>query len=148
MPQTDARGWIFQVGGEEVGEWFEIEALTEFSIDRSEGEEELDDLATFADQGVQRYQMMQRGASCELTARETMTDGVRAPGQARCMELARLVSDASVGRLRFRHVSQDSWEQWNAVCSVGESSGEVNDKTEWEVTFYKDGPETYPVVAA
>ncbi|MEJ2886151.1 phage tail tube protein [Actinomycetospora aeridis] len=147
MPATqiDARGWIFQVESSTPNTWLGIGGVTEFSIDRSENEEEFD-TTTFDSGGWYESEAAQRGAICELTYREKRDAGVLDSGQARMYAVAKLVGPDSLVRFRFRHTTQtgaSAWEVWSAWCGLGEASGEVNDKTESEATWHLSGAPTY-----
>ena len=143
--QIDARGWIFHIEGETTDSWVAIDGITEFSTDYSEGEEEAE-TTTFESNGHAESQPMQRGASLELTFREKRdpASGVLSAGQARLMAMARLVGDDAMCRFRFRHATEQQWELWTCWIGWGERGGELNDKTESEVTVHRSGAPTYP----
>lgn len=142
--QQDARGYMFQILLSDGVTWQEIEAITEFSVDRSEGEEEAETV-TFQDAGQYKSEKMQRGATCELTARPKATPqtGAPTPGRARVKGLERRLGFEGLGRYRFRHIWDQVWEQWDVWVGEGETSGETNDKAEWECTFHRHGAERF-----
>lgn len=142
--QIDARDWIFQVSdGNATPAWMDISEMTEFNLNPAENEESAD-LTVFNSDGKHASQAMQRGAVLELTARWAYTDdgSARDPGQERVEAMADKVSDASITQLRFRHVTQAEWVQWDCWFTLGEQGGGNNAKTGWATTVHRSGAST------
>lgn len=147
MAKVAARSWIFEVSdGQASPTWLQIEGITEWESDPSEGEEEVD-ATDFSSDGMAESLPMQRGESLTLTGHRDMTGGEQAPGQARVEELARLTMYDGLTKFRWRHVTETSWRVWDAWVSLGSRGGGNNDLTSFEATFRRTGPETVEAVA-
>lgn len=139
--KIDARGWIFQIApADEPTTWLDIGGITEFEVDPSENNEDVD-TTTFASDGEYEGEMMQRGASMEIEGfRDYDEDtGERDPGQARVDELGTKKGRESVGAIRFRHDTEDEWTNWGAYNEPGSYGGGNNDKTSWSATLNRTG---------
>lgn len=143
----DARGWIFEV--EDLGTpdtWLRIGNLTSWSHNPGENEETAD-TTVFESDGHYEQDVMQRGATIEVSGLYAATAGAQDPGQAYVDNVwtYRLGED-SRNQVRYRHTSQTSWTVWEATVTPGEQSGETNAKTSWGATFTRCGaPSTEPV---
>lgn len=139
--QINARDWIFEVSEDpDAGTpvWAEVGGLESFSLSNSEGEESTD-TTTFASQGIAESQAMQRGAGLSLEGKIVRNGTTQDSGQVACLNLAKLVGEASLGGVRFRHQDDTTWTQWNAWCSLGDNGGGNNDKTSWSASFTRSG---------
>lgn len=138
--QINNRDWIFQILTAPTT-WTEIGELKEFKHAPGENEE-TEDTTTFRDKGQHRQQVMQRGATLELTGKwgkNAATGTDRDPGQLAVDDLGGKVGDESEGTIRFRHESVDEWTEWDCTASLGEQGGGHNEKTSWSATFTKCG---------
>ncbi|WHM36315.1 hypothetical protein [Streptomyces sp. BPTC-684] len=147
----DARGWIFEVedGTDPADKWLPIGHLNSWSRNESENEETAD-TTTFDSDGYYEQDVMQRGATIEISGLYAAANGIQDPGQKYVDNVwtYRLGAD-SRNKMRYRHVTQTSWTVWEATMSPGEQSGDTNDKTSWGATFTRCGkPTTAPVVTA
>lgn len=146
MPKVAARSWLFEISdGEEVPTWLQVEGLTEWESDPSEGEEEAD-TTDFNSNGEAESLPMQRGESLTLTGQRDMTAGAQAPGQARVEELAKLKLYEGVTSFRWRHSTETSWRLWDAWVSLGSRGGGNNDMTSFECTVRRTGAEQVEAV--
>jgi hypothetical protein len=146
----DARGWIFEVENHATPNTFiPIRNLTSWTLNPGENEETAD-TTTFDSNGYYEQDVMQRGATLELSGQYAATDGTRDPGQLYIDETwAYLLGEESRGRMRYRHTSQTEWTVWECTVTPGEQGGETNAKTSWGATFTRCGaPTTAPVVVA
>jgi hypothetical protein len=137
MAQINARDWIFEVSedpGAATPVWAQVAGLTSFDLNNAEGEESAD-TTTFDSQGYAESQAMQRGASLALEGQKLPGD----PGQAAVESLADEVGEASLGGVRFRHVTDTDWTVWTAWASLGSKGGGNNDKTSWAATLTRSG---------
>lgn len=145
----DARGWIFEVEDHAApGTYLTLGNLTSWTLNAGESEETAD-TTTFDSNGYYEQDVMQRGATIEVSGLYAQTDGTRDPGQAYIDETwAYRLGEESRGRMRYRHTSQDEWTVWECTVTPGEVGGETNAKTSWSATFTRCGaPTTEPVVA-
>jgi hypothetical protein len=146
----DARGWIFEVENHATPNTFiPIRNLTSWTLNPGENEETAD-TTTFDSNGYYEQDVMQRGATIELSGQYAATGGTRDPGQLYIDETwAYLLGEESRGRMRYRHTSQTEWTVWECTVTPGEQGGETNAKTSWGATFTRCGaPTTAPVVVA
>jgi hypothetical protein len=149
MAQINARDWIFEVSVDpDAGTpvWAQVGALESFELDTSEGEESTD-TTTFESDGIAESQAMQRGAKLQLNGKVKRTGTTQDAGQAAAEALSVLVGEASLGGIRFRHIDDTTWTQWNAWVSLGTKGGGNNDKTTWAASFMRSGAATTPAVA-
>lgn len=147
MAKVAARSWIFEVSdGEDTATWLQVEGITGWESDPSEGEEEAD-ATDFNSDGEAESLPMQRGESMALTGMREMVAGEQAPGQARVEALAKLKMYEGVTAFRWRHSTETSWRVWDAWVSLGSRGGENNDLTSFEATLRRTGPETVEEVA-
>ncbi|WDZ91143.1 phage tail tube protein [Nocardiopsis sp. HUAS JQ3] len=141
MPKVAARGWVFELSdGEEVPTWLQVEGITEWESDPSEGEEETE-ITDFNSDGESETLPAQRGEAITLTGLREMTSGEQAPGQARVEALARLKMYEGVGAFRWRHSTETSWRLWDAWVSLGSRGGGNNDMTSFECSIRRVGAE-------
>jgi len=66
--------------------------------------------------------------------RDSVT-GAGDPGQAKVEALAERLGEDSLGRVRFSHKNDTTWEIWTAHVTLGDQGGGNNDKTSWAATF-------------
>lgn len=148
MAQINARDWIFEASADPsivTPVWAEVAGVESFTLSNSEGEESTE-TTTFASAGVHESQAMQRGASLAIEGK-IERDGVTVdPGQATVDALAGEVGEASLGGVRFRHVTDTDWTVWTAWVSKGDNGGGNNDKTSWSATFTRSGAATTDAV--
>lgn len=143
MAKYNARDWIFQATPDpEAGTpvWTQIEGVNTFTLSRSANEATVE-TTDFDSAGEYEGQAMQRGASLQLAGQKKLsaagTDS--APGQKVCNDLAQALGEASLGGVRFRHISEEEWEQWTAYASSADEGGGNNDKSSWGATFTRSG---------
>ncbi|MEU3102927.1 phage tail tube protein [Streptomyces griseoflavus] len=144
----DARGWIFEVEDHAAPDTFiPLRNLTSWTHNPGESEETAD-TTTFDSNGYYEQDVMQRGATIEVSGLYAQTDGTRDPGQLYIDETwAYLLGEESRGRMRYRHTTQTEWTLWECTVTPGEQGGETNAKTSWAATFTRCGaPTTAPVV--
>src|ERR1700742_981778 len=133
-----ARDWVFEVESVTPDTWVEIDGIDSFQLNPGENEE-VADTSLFRSQGQYEEQKMQRGATLGLKGKKITAVTTPDAGQLRVETLAGLVSDASIGSLRFRHSVQTTWVVWEATVSLGTVGGGKNDKASWEATFTRCG---------
>ena len=141
--KINARDWLFEVSvdpGATTPVWAQIGAVKSFTLSNSDGEESVD-TTDFDSDGHAESQAMQRGAKLSVEGDiKRGSDGTTADsGQAAVDELAELVGEESLGGVRFRHASDDTWTVWTAWVSKGDNGGGNNDKTSWSATFTRSG---------
>lgn len=147
MPKVAARSWVFEISdGEDTETWLQVEGITEWEADPSEGEEEVD-ITDFNSDGEAESLPMQRGESLTLTGLREMVAGEQAPGQARVEALAKLKVYEGVSQFRWRHATETSWRVWDAWVSLGSRGGANNDMTSFEASLRRTGPEAVEAVA-
>lgn len=144
----DARGWIFEVedttGTTPV--WHRISNVNSWTHNPSENEETAD-TTTNDSEGYYEQDVMQRGATLELSGQYAVTNGVRDPGQGYIDTVwAERMGSESRGRVRFRHRTQTEWTVWSCTVTPGERGGEHNAKTSWAATFTRCGKATFEAV--
>lgn len=142
--KINARDWLFEVSADPSAVtpvWAQVASLQSFTLSNSEGEESTD-TTDFDSEGHAESQAMQRGASVSLEGQKNVGDA----GQTTTEDLAKLVGEASLGGLRFRHIDDTKWTAWDAWVSLGDVSGGNNDKTSWSATFTRSGAATTAVV--
>lgn len=145
----DARGWHFEVEDTTTPAtpvWHRISNVNSWTNNPSENEETADTTTNDSD-GLYEQDVMQRGATLELSGQYAMTNGVRDPGQDYVDNVwAWRLGSESRGRMRYRHKSQDEWTVWNCTVTPGETGGEHNAKTSWGCTFTRCGAPTVEAV--
>ena len=121
--------------------WVAIGGINTFSKSH---EEETTDTTTFASEGQAESQKMQIGKELEIEGFRLRDDATGAldPGQALVEELSELLGEDSLGRVRFAHTEDTSWEVWTAHVNLGDQGGGNNDKTSWSATFTRSGAST------
>lgn len=123
------------------GTWITIGGLNTFSKGH---DEETTDTTTYASQGQAESQKMQIGKTLNLEGlrlRDSVT-GVINPGQAKVEALSERLGEDSLGRIRFSHKNDTTWEIWTAHVNLGDQGGGNNDKTSWSATFTRSGAGT------
>ncbi|MFB6846205.1 phage tail tube protein [Streptomyces sp. NPDC056373] len=144
----DARGWIFEVEDHTAPNTFiPLRNLNSWTHNPGENEETAD-TTNFDSNGYYEQDVMQRGATIQVSGQYAATNGTRDPGQLYIDETwAYLLGEESRGRMRYRHTSQTEWTLWDCTVTPGEQGGETNAKTSWAATFTRCGaPTTAPVV--
>lgn len=144
--QINNRDWIFEILTA-PSTWTGIAELTEFDLNPGENSEEAD-TTTFEDDGEYREEIMQRGATLDLTGKFSIDPdtGTRDPGQAACDDLCTKKGPESVGSIRMRHESETTWTVWECTCRPDSRGGDLNEKTDWEVEFTRCGAATTEAV--
>lgn len=123
------------------GTWITIGGLNTFSKSH---EEETADTTTYASQGQAESQKMQLGKQLQLEGlrlRDNVTGAID-PGQAKVEGLSERLGEDSLGRVRFSHKNDTTWEVWTAHVNLGDQGGGNNDKTSWSATFTRSGAST------
>lgn len=140
--RVNARDIIVEVEDETPDTWLRVERLQSVTLSLGENEETAD-ITDFDDEGAYSQDIMQRGASMELSGLEVRDreTGELPPGRARIEALAGedKVGYDSQGRIRFRYPADQQWRVWNCTVSLGEKGGAVNDKSAWAATIVKCG---------
>jgi hypothetical protein len=123
------------------GTWITIGGVNTFSKSH---EEETTDTTTFASQGQAESQKMQIGKQLQIEGLRLRDDATGAgdPGQAKVEALSERLGELSLGRVRFSHKNDTTWEVWTAHCNLGDQGGGNNDKTTWSATFTRSGAST------
>ena len=120
------------------GTWITIDAVNTFT---KGNDQETTDTTTYASQGQAESQKMQIGKTLGLEGprlRDSVT-GAGDPGQAKVEALAERLGEDSLGRVRFSHKNDTTWEIWTAHVTLGDQGGGNNDKTSWAATFTRSG---------
>lgn len=146
--KINARDWVFEASADPAiatPVWAQVGGLTSFDLNHAEGEESVD-TTTFDSAGVAESQAMQRGASLSLEGFAERTGAVDDPGQKVLNDAAKLVGEASLIGVRFRHQDDTSWTVWTSWVSRGSNSGGNNDKTNWSATCTRSGAATTAAV--
>lgn len=146
MAKYNARDWLFEVTPDPEATtpvWTRIEGVNTFTKSPSANEATVE-TTDFDSQGEYEGQVLQRGASLQLAGQKKLNAAGTgsAPGQAACDELAQALGEESLGGVRFRHQTEESWEQWTAYASSADEGGGNNDKSSWGVTFTRSGPKS------
>ncbi|MDX2986355.1 phage tail tube protein [Streptomyces caniscabiei] len=145
----DARGWYFEV--EDITTpatpvWHRISNVNSWTHNPSENEETADTTTNDSD-GLYEQDVMQRGATLEVSGQYAVTASVRDPGQNHIDNVwAWRLGSESRGRMRYRHKSQTDWSVWECTVTPGETGGEHNAKTSWAATFTRCGAPTSQAV--
>ncbi|MFD5873712.1 phage tail tube protein [Streptomyces sp. NPDC060322] len=144
----DARGWEFEVETATADTFVRLGNLTSWTHNPGENEETAD-TTTFDSDGYYEQDVMQRGATIEVSGLYAATSGTRDAGQDYVDKVwTYRLGEESRGTMRYRHVSQDEWTVWECTVTPGEQGGETNAKTSWGATFTRCGaPSTAEVVA-
>ncbi|MFI7014384.1 phage tail tube protein [Streptomyces sp. NPDC050164] len=121
--------------------WIPIGGINTFSKSH---EEETTDTTTFASEGQAESQKMQLGKQLEIEGFRLRDDttGALDPGQAKVEALSERLGEDSLGRVRFAHKDDTSWQVWTAHVNLGDEGGGNNDKTSWSATFTRSGANT------
>jgi hypothetical protein len=134
----NARDVIFQLLDSVGGTYVQINGLNTFTKGTDMKET---DLTTFASQGNEESEIMQRGKSMKLQGfrlKDPVT-GVLDPGQLLVETLADQVGDASIGTFRFAAPGDANYVVWQATAAMGDEGGGDNDKVSWSVTLKRTG---------
>ncbi|UNZ18870.1 hypothetical protein [Streptomyces sp. 891-h] len=145
-----ARDWIFEVEDEDAATatWLTLTKVNSWTLNRGENEEVADTTTNDSD-GQYEQDIMQRGATIELTGLYSATTGVQDPAQQYVDTVWTVgVGEASRNRFRYRHKDQTEWTVWEATATPGEVGGEHNAKTTWGVTITRCGPASKETVVA
>lgn len=123
------------------GTWIAIGGINTFSKGH---EEETADTTTFGSNGQAESQKMQIGKSLTIEGLRLRDDATGAgdPGQAKVEALSERLGEQSLGRIRFSHEQDTSWEVWTCHANLGDQGGGNNDKTTWSATFTRSGANT------
>lgn len=102
------------------------------------------DTTTYGSEGQAETQNMQIAKSLKLEGFRLLDPGTGDldPGQAAVEAQAELLSDASVGSIRFSAPGMTEWVVWSATAQLGDQGGGNNDKESWSVTFTRSGAGT------
>ncbi|MEV2203736.1 hypothetical protein AB0E11_27770 [Streptomyces fradiae] len=142
----DARGWIFEVESATPSTWLRLAKLTSWTFNPAENEETAD-TTTFDSNGYFEQDIMQRGATIEVSGLYAATSGTPDPAQDYIdTTWAYRFGEESRGRMRYRHTSQTEWTVWECTVSPGEQGGETNAKTSWGAKFVRCGAPTTEAV--
>jgi hypothetical protein len=141
MASVSAYDWIFEVESATPDTFNTIDEVTEFEVDYSSNNEEVD-ATTFVDDGIYAGRVLQRGATLKLTGYFSLSAGARSTSQARLHTLGTAVGTSSLGTIRWRHTTETSWRHWDCYVVLGGVGGGNTDLTSFEVTFTKSGAET------
>lgn len=138
-----ARSIIVQVLAADNVTWLPISSLSEVTIDPS-AESAKADTTTFDSNGTYEGRIMQRGAAMVLAGLLVKDDttGVQDTGQARVVNLAKGVAEASIGSIRFRHPADNQWKNWTAYFEESKYGGKNNDESSWGANVTRSGPTT------
>lgn len=144
----DARGWEFEIEGETADTFVRLGNLTSWTHNPGENEETAD-TTTFDSDGYYEQDVMQRGATIEVSGLYAATSGTRDAGQDYVDKVwTYRLGEESRGTMRYRHVSQTEWTVWECTVTPGEQGGETNAKTSWGATFTRCGAPTTAAVVA
>ncbi|MEU4986573.1 hypothetical protein [Streptomyces sp. NPDC021969] len=144
----DARGWLFEVEDTTptTPAWLRLSNINSWTYNPSENEETADTTTNDSD-GLYEQDVMQRGATLEVSGQYAQTSGVRDPGQDYVDNTwAWRLGSESRGRMRYRHKTQTDWSIWECTVTPGEQGGEHNAKTSWGATFTRCGAPTTEAV--
>lgn len=143
----DARGWIFEVESGTPDTWLTFTNLKSWNVNPGENEE-VADTTSFDSEGHYEQDIMQRGATLELSANLAMTSGTPDEAQAYVDNVWSFrFGEESRGTIRYRHKSQQEWTVWEATVTPGERGGETNAKASWSATFTRCGAPSTASVA-
>jgi hypothetical protein len=140
MAKYNARDCVFEIESETPATWIEIGEINTFSKSH---EEETADTTTFGSQGQSESQKMQIGKSLTLEGFHDPADA----GQIRVEEVAELLGDESLIKMRFHAPGATNWEVWVCHVNLGDQGGGNNDKGAWAATFTRSGASTTAVIA-
>lgn len=142
----DARGWEFEVEGATPNTFIRLANLKSWNENPGENEETAD-TTDFDSDGYYEQDVMQRGATIEVSGSYAATSGTRDPSQDYIDKTwAYQFGEDSRGRMRYRHASQTQWTVWECTVTPGERGGETNAKTSWAATFTRCGAPTTEAV--
>lgn len=153
MAKIDARGYIFEVESALVGEtpatWLEVGGINSFEFNPDENNA-VTETTTFASAGQYEGEAMQRGGkiTCEGFIEVDDDTGERDPGQARIDELGTKVGRESLGKIRFRHMTEDTWIVWTGFVNPSAVGGGNNDKSKWGFAVTRSGAASTAAVEA
>lgn len=142
--QANARDVAFQIEDPaSPGTWVPIAPKGIETFTKSTDYEAVD-TTTFGSEGQAETQNNQISKSLKLEGKRLLDPdtGALDPGQALVEALSEGLSDASLGSIRFAHVSETEWEVWTATAQMGDVGGGNNDKISWSVTFARSGAST------
>lgn len=142
LQKYNARDVDFQIEDfASPGTWITIAGIDTFTKGFTE---ETTDTTNFASQGQEESQKMQLGKTLGIQGkrlRDHIT-GVGDPGQAKVEGLNERLGEDSLGRMRFSHKNDTTWELWTVRVGLGDQGGGNNDKTSWSATFTRSGAST------
>ncbi|WP_079171459.1 phage tail tube protein [Streptomyces sp. CC53] len=144
----DARGWYFEVEDTTptTPVWHRLPNINSWTYNPSENEETAD-TTTNDSEGYHEQDVMQRGATLEVSGLYAVTGTLRDPGQDYVDNVwAYRFGSESRGRMRYRHRTQTEWTVWECTMSPGENGGEHNAKVSWGATFTRCGAPTTEAV--
>lgn len=123
------------------GTWIPIEEINTFSKSH---EEETEDTTVFTSEGQAESQKMQIAKTLTIEGRRSRDSatGAIAAGQAKVEALAGRLGEDSLGRIRFSHKDDTTWEVWTAHVNLGDQGGGNNNKVTWAATFTRSGADT------
>ncbi|MFC9847795.1 phage tail tube protein [Streptomyces sp. NPDC060223] len=123
------------------GTWIAIEEINTFSKSH---EQETTDTTVYTSNGQAESQKMQiaKTLTIEGLRKRDHVTGVQAPGQAKVEALSERLGEDSLGRVRFSHKLDSTWEVWTAHVTLGDQGGGNNDKVSWSATFTRSGANT------
>lgn len=144
----DARGWEFEIETGTADTFVRLGSLKSWTHNPGESEETADTTTNDSD-GYYEQDIMQRGATIEVTGLFAATSGMQDPGQEYIDKTwAYRFGEESRGTLRYRHTSQTEWTVWECTVTPGEQGGETNAKTSWSAKFTRCGAPTIAEVVA
>ncbi|MER5213704.1 hypothetical protein ABT063_24810 [Streptomyces sp. NPDC002838] len=142
LQKYNARDVLFEVEDFLTpGTWINVAGIDTFSKSH---EEEVTDTTNFASEGNAESQKMQIGKQLTIEGkrlRDSITGAID-PGQAKVEALSDRLGEESLGKVRFAHKTDTTWEVWTAHVNLGEQGGGNNDKTAWAATFTRSGAST------
>lgn len=141
----DSRGCEFEIEDPaSPGTWRAIGGLNTHTISRSSSNV---DTTTYASDGDEEQQIMQRGMSLKLEGFRLIDPdtGDQDAGQALVEALGDGKSDDSLGSIRFAGPGATQWRVWTATAELGDEGGDNNAKESWSVTFTRSGASTTAV---
>jgi len=141
--KADARGVVFEIESSTPDTWLTIGATAINTFTKSTSYQTTD-TTTYGSEGQHEEQNMEIAKTLQLEGFRLIDPdtGDLDAGQARVEALAELLSDDSVGSIRFAHEAETDWEVWNATAQLGDTGGGNNDKVSWSVTFTRTGAST------
>lgn len=141
MPKYNARDVVFEIEDpDNAGTWVEINGVETFT---KAHEEETTTTTDFGSQGQGQSEKMEITKS--LTIEGKRFRNPVDPGQALVETLSERLAEESLGKVRFAHKDDTSWEVWTAHVNNGDQGGGNNDKVSWSAVFTRSGASTTAV---